>query len=103
MASLAELESPAAPAARRLRVVVADGEPAVRQFYRDALPRLGHDLVATAGGGRELVEYCRALRPDLVITDVALPDEPDGIRAAEEVCRDAPVPVVLATGRPDDV
>src|SRR5687767_14780303 len=103
MASPAELESPAAPAGRRLRVVVADGEPAVCQFYRDALPRLGHEVIAAAGSGRELVEHGRALRPDLVITDVALPGEPDGIRAAEELCQNAPVPVVLVTGCPEDV
>jgi response regulator NasT len=53
-------------------------------------------VVAVAETGRQLVEGCRAGRPDLIITDIKMPDM-DGIEAAEEVNRDRHVPVILVS------
>jgi response regulator NasT len=85
---------------RRLRVVVVADDPTTCQFYREALSRLGHQVVGVAHSGKSLAEECRALRPDLVIADVRMPEQ-DGIAAAEEICRDRPVPVILATAYHD--
>jgi two-component system, response regulator PdtaR len=79
-----------------LRIAVADDELDVRDYYQRILPRLGHQVVAVARTGRELVEQCRALRPDLVITDIKMPDL-DGIEAAEAISRDEPIPVILVS------
>jgi two-component system, response regulator PdtaR len=83
-----------------LRVVVADDEPDMRDYFQKALPRLGYQVVGAAQDGRELVELCRALRPDLVITDIKMPDL-DGIDAAVQVYRERPVPVVLVSAYHD--
>ena len=66
---------------RSLRIAVADDEPDMRDYFRTILPALGHEVVAVAADGRELVEQCRAAQPDLVITDIKMPDM-DGIDAA---------------------
>jgi response regulator NasT len=79
-----------------LRIAVADDELDVRDYYQRVLPRLGHHLVAVAQTGRELVEQCRALHPDLVITDIKMPDM-DGIDAAEAIYQDEPIPVILVS------
>jgi response regulator NasT len=79
-----------------LKIAIADDEPDVRDYYQRVLPRLGHQLVAAARTGRELVERCRAERPDLIITDIKMPDM-DGIEAAEEISRDGPIPVILVS------
>ena len=85
---------------RALRIAVADDEPDMRLFFRELLPHLGHEVVAEAATGRELVEGCRRAGPDLVITDVRMPDG-DGIQAAAEVNRDGRVPVILVTAHHD--
>jgi response regulator NasT len=64
------------------------------------LPRLGHQLVAVAENGRDLVEQCRLTRPDLVITDIKMPDL-DGIDAAKIVYRDQPLPIILVSAYHD--
>jgi AmiR/NasT family two-component response regulator len=83
-----------------LRIAVADDEPDMLMFFRELLPHLGHEVVAEAATGRDLVERCRGARPDLVITDVKMPDG-DGLAAAAEVNRDGQVPVILVTAHHD--
>jgi response regulator NasT len=83
-----------------LRIVVADDEPDMQEYFRKILPRLGHKVVGVAANGRELVEQCRSFAPDLVITDIKMP-EMDGIEAADQVYRERPVPVILVSAYHD--
>jgi CheY-like chemotaxis protein len=77
-----------------LRIAVADDEPDVRDYFRRMLPRLGHEVVAAASNGRELVEICREHKPDLVIADVRMP-EMDGDTAVQQICQIWPIPFIL--------
>jgi response regulator NasT len=83
-----------------LRIVVADDEPDMRDYFRKILPRLGHTVVAAAATGTELIAQCRAHRPDLVITDIKMPDM-DGIDAATELYGEMPLPVILVSAYSD--
>lgn len=81
---------------RSLRIVVADDERDTRDFFQEFLSLQGHRVLATAQTGRHLVEQCRLLHPDLAITDIKMPDM-DGIDAAGEIYKDAPIPVILVS------
>ena len=82
---------------RRLKVAVADDDLDTREYLQEFLTHLGHDVMA-AEDGRRLVEICRILHPDLIVTDYAMP-RLDGLAAAAEVNRERPVPVILISGR----
>jgi CheY-like chemotaxis protein len=83
-----------------MRILVADDEPDMRDYFLKVLPRLGHKVVAAVGNGRELVEQCRTLQPDLVITDIKMPDM-DGIEASEEIHKRYPVPIIFVSAHHD--
>jgi response regulator NasT len=83
--------------ATKLRVAVADDEPEMRQYFQELLPAMGHQVVGVVQTGQQLAECCRRHRPDLVITDIKMPDM-DGIEAAAVVNREQNVPVVLISG-----
>jgi response regulator NasT len=85
---------------RSLRIVVADDEVDLRDYFAKTLPRLGHHVVGVAKTGRELVDQCRTLNPDLVITDIKMP-ELDGIDAALQIYQRRPVPIVLVSAYHD--
>jgi two-component system, response regulator PdtaR len=85
---------------RSLRIAVADDEPDMQDYFRTILPGLGHEVVAVAGDGRELVEACRNLKPDMVITDIKMPDM-DGIEAATQIYKNGPIPVILVSAHHD--
>jgi two-component system, response regulator PdtaR len=79
-----------------LRIAVADDEPDMRDYFLKCLTRMGHKVVVVAQNGQQLVEGCRAERPELVIPDIKMPDM-DGIDAAVQIYRDRPVPVILVS------
>jgi len=85
---------------RQLRIAVADDEPDMQDYFRTILPLLGHEVVAVAGTGRELVQLCQQERPDLVITDIKMPDM-DGIDAAARIYQAAPTPFILVSAHHD--
>jgi response regulator NasT len=85
---------------QNLRISVADDEQDMRDFFERMLPLLGHQVVSIAENGHELVEHCRKLRPDLIITDIKMPDM-DGIDAANLIGQECPTPVILVSAYHD--
>lgn len=83
-----------------LRIAIADDEARLRDFLCTSLERLGHQVVSAATTGRELVDQCRSLQPDLVISDIKMPDM-DGIDAAASIYRDQPLPIILISAYHD--
>jgi len=88
------------PVTRHLRIAIADDEADMRQFLREVLAQLGHQIVGEATTGAQLVQQCRATAPDLVITDIRMPDM-GGLEAAAAVNKERQVPVVLVTAHHD--
>ncbi len=86
--------------AKSLRIAVADDEPDMRDFYRRMLTVLGHRVTVVVQNGRELIDSCRTQTPELIITDVMMPDM-DGIDAVVEIWKQEPVPVVVASAHRD--
>lgn len=84
-----------------LRVAVADDESLIRRWFQDVLPDLGHQVVVVAENGRQLLEGCLTARPDLVISDIRMP-EMDGIEAALAISQQAPAPIILVSAFYDD-
>jgi response regulator NasT len=85
-----------------LRIAAADEHDGMRRSYRKTLARLGYQEVGVVGCGRDLVDLCRAERPDLVILGTTVP-EPDGFDALEELSRLGPVPVIVVSEHPPTI
>jgi CheY-like chemotaxis protein len=77
-----------------LRVAVADDEPDMREYLERVLPRLGHQVVAIARTGTELVSAFHREHPDLIITDIRMPELP-GDAAVRRIRETELVPVIL--------
>ncbi|MBZ5738131.1 response regulator transcription factor [Nocardioides mangrovi] len=88
-------------------IVVADDEPELGDLLGVLLTRLGHEVVI-ARSGTATIEACATRVPDLVLLDVGMPGELDGLevtrrlRAQAETSR-VPILLLTARGSEDDV
>ena len=88
----------------RLRVVLADPDPLVRQVVRDALRAAGFVVVADTADGRDALDLVRFYRPDLAVMEAQLPSL-CSVEAIRAIARDAPQTrvVVLAAEASDEL
>ena len=77
------------------KVLVVDDELEVRQVLHEFLSSRGYE-VSTASGGAEAVAIVGAIKPDLVLLDMCLPDV-DGIEVAIEPA----LAVIMVTANAD--
>ena len=83
-------------------IMVVEDELIVAEDLTRWLMTLGYTIAARAAAGREAVQRCEATRPDLVLMDILLPGDMDGIQAAEEIRRRFDIPVVFITASSDE-
>jgi len=81
-------------------IFIVEDEALVALDLRSRLEALGYSVAGTASSGREAVMKIAETRPDLVIMDIVLQGEMDGIEVAERI-RDLKVPVVFLTAYSD--
>jgi DNA-binding NarL/FixJ family response regulator len=71
----------------RIRVLVGEDQPIVREGIVHVLTDSGFEVVGTAADARELVRKAHIDRPEVVVTDIQMPPDhtDDGLRAALEI------------------
>ena len=77
-------------------VLIVDDHPGFRSFARAMLEAEGFDVVGEAPDGAAALAAARALAPEIVLLDVALPDM-DGFAVCEALLDDGPGPAVVLT------
>lgn len=77
-------------------VLVAEDEALIRMDLVELLGECGYRVVGQVSDGQAAVDQTRALRPDVVFMDVAMPRR-DGLSAAEEIIAEGLAPVVMVT------
>ncbi len=82
----------------RLRVLVVEDSLTVRKRMCEALAADGHiEVVGEASDGRQAVDLCMALRPDVVTMDMLLPVM-SGLAATEHIMAHCPTPILVVSG-----
>jgi PAS domain S-box-containing protein len=83
-------------------IMVVEDELIVAEDLTHWLAGLGYGVGARAANGQEAVQRCEATRPDLVLMDILLPGDMDGIQAAEVIRNRFDIPVVYITASSDE-
>ena len=82
-------------------VLVVDDEKNIVQLARLYLNNEGF-RVETAYDGKQALEKAKAVRPDLIVLDIMMP-EMNGLEVCKEIRKTSNVPVIILTARGDDV
>ncbi len=69
----------------RIRVMLADDHPIMREGLRDALEgEVDFEVVGVAGDGVEAVRMAQSVEPEVIVMDVMMPHK-DGVDACREI------------------
>ena len=79
------------------RILLVDDDQDLCNFIGLQLAHFGYDLVATADRGEDAVLIASRLQPDLIIMDIHLNGEMDGIAAANAIHAVSDIPIVFLT------
>ncbi len=78
-------------------ILVVEDEVLVARDIKSRLLKMGYEVLGIASRGREAVSKALDLRPDLILMDINLRDEMDGVEAAMEIRLQYEVPIIFCT------
>jgi len=84
------------------RLMVVDDEAIITTQLEDRLQSMKYDVVGTASSAEESVSLARELWPDIILMDIVMKGELDGIEAAEIIKNEMDIPVIFLTGYTSD-
>ena len=85
------------------RVIIVDDEPVIRRGLRETIEwdALGLEVAGEAADGNEALKLVRDIRPEILITDIRMPDM-DGIALIREIRKtDLNVKITILSGYSD--
>lgn len=83
------------------RIMIVEDERIVAKDLQFRLQGLGYQVVAMASEGHDAVQKATATRPNLVLMDIRIEGEIDGIQTAELIRSELDIPVVFLTAYAD--
>ncbi len=87
---------------KKIRVVIAGDDPAIRALNKIMLKSFGCDVIGEAEDGNEAVELVLQERPDLIILDIVMPRK-TGVEALEEIINQFPdAKVIMSSSLADE-
>lgn len=83
-------------------ILVVEDESIVSKDIQHSLKKLGYNVVGAAATGEKALELVRSERPDIVLMDIMLKGEMNGIETAEIIRNELAIPVIFLTAYADE-
>jgi CheY-like chemotaxis protein len=83
-------------------VMVVEDEVLVCKDISSRLKQMGYTVCCTAGKGADAIALALEHSPNLIMMDIHLRDDIDGIEAAETIHRRMDVPIIFCTAYSND-
>jgi CheY-like chemotaxis protein len=83
-------------------ILIVEDERIVARDIEKRLKKLGYQVIGSVASGEEALRQAQLTLPDLVLMDIQLKGQLDGIQTAEHIHTDLDIPVVFLTAYADD-
>ncbi|MBE9207514.1 response regulator [Nostoc sp. LEGE 06077] len=83
-------------------ILVVEDESIVAKDLQNRLRKFGYTVPAIASSGQEAINKAVEISPDLVLMDIRLKGQMDGIQAAEQIHKYLDVPIIYLTAYADE-
>ncbi len=86
---------------KKTRIMIVEDEGLIAQRIKISLERMGCEVVAAASRGEEAMEKAAGLKLDLIMMDIMIKGEVDGIETAIQIREKYDIPVIYLTAYGD--
>lgn len=83
------------------RILIVEDEVVVATHLEASVSKMGHQVVGIAASGEKALALLEKTRPDLVLLDIKLKGDLDGIQVAQEVNRTYAIPILFLSAYTD--
>jgi two-component system KDP operon response regulator KdpE len=87
--------------AKAKRILVVDDEPPIQRILRRNLTVSGYEVLI-AENGEQAIEIARVHQPDLILLDLWLPGEIDGLDVCKQIRQWTQTPIIVLSARTDE-
>ncbi len=84
------------------RLLIVEDESIIAMELEFRLMDVGYEILDIIPSGKRAIEAAQTLQPELILMDIHLEGEMDGITAAEEIQRQVDIPIIFLTAHTDD-
>ncbi|MCZ3365699.1 MULTISPECIES: response regulator [Methanobacterium] len=85
-----------------VNILIVEDESIVALDIQDKVERLGYGVLAVVSSGEKAIEEVKKSQPDLVLMDIVLKGEIDGIETAERIREHFNIPIIYLTAHSDN-
>lgn len=88
---------------KKKRVLIVEDDMIISLVIENMVRELGHEVIGKAASGQEAIELAFDNNPDLILMDIRLKGEMDGIQAITAIKEKITTSVIYLTGNSDRV
>ncbi|QMW00602.1 response regulator [Spirosoma foliorum] len=85
----------------RVKILIVEDEPILAMELSDSLEDEGYDVVGTANNGRKALDIFKRQPVDLLLCDITIKGDWDGIETVQHITNERPVPIIYLTALTD--
>lgn len=85
-----------------IKILIVEDENIIALNIKKKLKSFGYAVPAIVSTGEEAVKMTEIISPDLILMDIMLKGDMDGVKAAEEIKKRFSIPVIYLTAYSDD-
>lgn len=85
------------------KILIVEDDMIISLVVENMIKKLGHTLIGKAASGEEAIDLAKQHKPDIVLMDIRLKGEMDGIEAVNQIKAFMDTNVIYLTGNSDKV
>ena len=87
---------------RQIKILIVEDEMIIAAKISMYIEQMGYSVAGIIPSGKEAIDYCRDNPPDILLLDINLRSEIDGIEAAKSILTEHDIPIIYLTANSDD-
>ncbi|MBT3226365.1 MAG: response regulator [Deltaproteobacteria bacterium] len=84
------------------RIMIVEDEAIILSLIKTYLLNLQYEIAAEACSGEEAIRLVKTVKPDIILMDISIPGDYDGIRTAQEILKEQNIPIIFLTSHTDE-